>query len=80
MRKTCLLDHCELHSHHYFSAFASPCFVYNMIVSLQAVHKIQSSSGPLDMRLVQVPKMLSVLRKDWAPKAFCISFKVRLCN
>ncbi|KAK4489930.1 hypothetical protein RD792_000578 [Penstemon davidsonii] len=41
-----------------------------------AVHKIQSSSGPLDMRLVQVPKMLKVLRKDWAPKAFCISFKL----
>jgi hypothetical protein len=44
---------------------------------LQAEHKIQSASGPLDMRLVQVPKMLSVLRKDWAPMAFCISFKVR---
>ncbi|CAA2994438.1 Hypothetical predicted protein [Olea europaea subsp. europaea] len=41
------------------------------------VHKIQSRSGPLDMRLAQVPKMLSVLRKDWAPMAFCISFKVR---
>ncbi|KAK6115457.1 hypothetical protein DH2020_007726 [Rehmannia glutinosa] len=41
-----------------------------------AVHKIQSSSGPLDMRLAQVPKMLSVLRKDWAPLAFCISFKL----
>ncbi|KAK6161306.1 hypothetical protein DH2020_004687 [Rehmannia glutinosa] len=41
-----------------------------------AVHKIQSSSGPLDMRLAQVPKMLSVLRKDWAPMAFCISFKL----
>ncbi|KAL8514135.1 hypothetical protein ACS0TY_013312 [Phlomoides rotata] len=41
-----------------------------------AVHKIQSASGPLDMRLAQVPKMLSVLRKDWAPKAFCISFKL----
>ncbi|KAK7855034.1 phosphopantothenate--cysteine ligase 1 [Quercus suber] len=40
-----------------------------------AEHKIQSASGPLDMRLVQVPKMLSVLRKDWAPMAFCISFK-----
>lgn len=39
-------------------------------------HKIQSASGPLDMRLVQVPKMLSVLRKDWAPMAFCISFKL----
>ncbi|KAK9983423.1 hypothetical protein SO802_032948 [Lithocarpus litseifolius] len=41
-----------------------------------AEHKIQSASGPLDMRLVQVPKMLLVLRKDWAPMAFCISFKL----
>ncbi|KAM7252823.1 hypothetical protein ACFE04_025441 [Oxalis oulophora] len=39
-------------------------------------HKIQSGSGPLDMRLVQVPKMLSVLRNAWASKAFCISFKL----
>ncbi|KAL5720451.1 phosphopantothenate--cysteine ligase (ATP) [Ranunculus cassubicifolius] len=39
-------------------------------------HKIQSASGPLDMRLSQVPKMLLVLRKDWAPKAFCVSFKL----
>lgn len=44
---------------------------------MQAEHKIQSGSGPLDMRLVQVPKMLLMLRKDWAPMAFCISFKVR---
>ncbi|XP_050234080.1 phosphopantothenate--cysteine ligase 2-like [Mercurialis annua] len=41
-----------------------------------AEHKIQSASGPLDMRLVQVPKMLPVLRKEWAPLAFCISFKL----
>lgn len=41
-----------------------------------AEHKIQSASGPLDMRLSQVPKMLSVLRNDWAPVAFCISFKL----
>lgn len=39
-------------------------------------HKIQSGSGPLDMRLAQAPKMLSVLRKEWAPSAFCISFKL----
>ncbi|KAG5036303.1 hypothetical protein AAZX31_04G234700 [Glycine max] len=40
-------------------------------------HKIQSgSSHLLDVKLVQVPKMLSVLRKDWAPLAFCISFKL----
>ncbi|GLU00986.1 hypothetical protein SLE2022_183160 [Rubroshorea leprosula] len=41
-----------------------------------AEHKIQSGSGPLDMRLMQVPKMISVLRKEWAPMAFCISFKL----
>nr|XP_019701477.1 phosphopantothenate--cysteine ligase 2 isoform X1 [Elaeis guineensis] len=41
-----------------------------------AEHKIQSAAGPLDMRLTQVPKMLSVLRKEWAPSAFCISFKL----
>ncbi|CAI0402207.1 unnamed protein product [Linum tenue] len=41
-----------------------------------AEHKIQSASGPLDMRLVQVPKMLSILRTEWSPLAFCISFKL----
>ncbi|XP_078444577.1 phosphopantothenate--cysteine ligase 2-like [Wolffia australiana] len=41
-----------------------------------AVHKIQSAGGPLDMRLAPVPKMLSLLRKEWAPMAFCISFKL----
>ncbi|XP_008801026.2 phosphopantothenate--cysteine ligase 2 [Phoenix dactylifera] len=41
-----------------------------------AEHKIQSAVGPLDMRLTQVPKMLSVLRREWAPSAFCISFKL----
>ncbi|XP_066324210.1 phosphopantothenate--cysteine ligase 1-like [Miscanthus floridulus] len=40
-------------------------------------HKIQSARGPLDMQpLSQVPKMLSVLRNQWAPLAFCISFKL----
>ncbi|MQM02422.1 hypothetical protein Taro_035193 [Colocasia esculenta] len=41
-----------------------------------AEHKIQSAGGPLDMRLAPVPKMLSLLRKEWAPTAFCISFKL----
>ncbi|XP_019258740.1 PREDICTED: phosphopantothenate--cysteine ligase 2-like [Nicotiana attenuata] len=40
------------------------------------LHKIQSASGPLDMRLAQVPKMLSMLRNEWAPMAFYISFKL----
>ncbi|CAH9129196.1 unnamed protein product [Cuscuta epithymum] len=39
-------------------------------------HKIQSGAGPLDMQLAQVPKMLSLLRSEWAPLAFCISFKL----
>eukprot|EP00262_Sarcandra_glabra_P007428 TRINITY_DN20235_c0_g1_i1.p1 TRINITY_DN20235_c0_g1~~TRINITY_DN20235_c0_g1_i1.p1 ORF type:complete len:296 (+),score=43.97 TRINITY_DN20235_c0_g1_i1:107-994(+) len=43
---------------------------------LQAEHKIQSAAGSLDMQLAPVPKMLSVLRKEWAPIAFCISFKL----
>lgn len=38
-------------------------------------HKIQSGDL-LDVKLVQVPKMLSLLRKNWAPLAFCISFKL----
>ncbi|XP_020520163.1 phosphopantothenate--cysteine ligase 2, partial [Amborella trichopoda] len=41
-----------------------------------AEHKIQSGAGPLDMSLAPVPKMLSMLRKEWAPMAFCISFKL----
>ncbi|KAI4307338.1 hypothetical protein L6164_030538 [Bauhinia variegata] len=39
-------------------------------------HKIQSGSPLLDVQLVQVPKMLSILRKKWAPQAFCVSFKL----
>lgn len=41
-------------------------------------HKIQSEDGPLVMELAKVPKVLSPLVKDWAPKAFVISFKVIL--
>lgn len=39
-------------------------------------HKIQSSSGPLQITMKMVPKMLSPLVKDWAPRAFVISFKL----
>ena len=42
----------------------------------QDEHKIQSSVGPLAMQLASVPKMIKVLREDWAPSAFCVSFKV----
>lgn len=39
-------------------------------------HKIQSCNGPLQLSLNMVPKILSPLVKDWAPKAFVISFKL----
>lgn len=39
-------------------------------------HKIQSRAGPLTLELQQVPKLLGVLRHDWAPKAFFVSFKL----
>ncbi|RLN52686.1 hypothetical protein BBJ28_00006894 [Nothophytophthora sp. Chile5] len=41
-----------------------------------AVHKIQSRTGPLELSLQQVPKMLGVLRHTWAPQAFVVSFKL----
>lgn len=39
-------------------------------------HKIQSSNGPLQITMEMVPKILSPLVKDWAPRAFVISFKL----
>ncbi|XP_065183470.1 phosphopantothenate--cysteine ligase-like [Sycon ciliatum] len=39
-------------------------------------HKIQSSGGPMQLHLQQVPKMLSPLVKDWASSAFTVSFKL----
>lgn len=51
---------------------------YSLLTQIlsQAKHKIESAVGPLNMRLNQVPKMLFILRKNWAPSAFCVSFKV----
>ncbi|XP_039094663.1 phosphopantothenate--cysteine ligase isoform X2 [Hyaena hyaena] len=45
-------------------------------VSEMPEHKIQSSGGPLQITMKMVPKMLSPLVKDWAPRAFIISFKL----
>ncbi|KAF6345381.1 phosphopantothenoylcysteine synthetase [Rhinolophus ferrumequinum] len=45
-------------------------------VSEMPEHKIQSSGGPLQITMKMVPKMLFPLVKDWAPKAFVISFKL----
>ncbi|KAI8614158.1 DNA/pantothenate metabolism flavoprotein [Chytriomyces sp. MP71] len=40
------------------------------------VHKIQSGNGSLHLELDPVPKVLSPLVKEWAPRAFVVSFKL----
>lgn len=40
-------------------------------------HKIQSKGTNLTVNLSPVPKCLGILRADWAPHAFVVSFKVR---
>lgn len=39
-------------------------------------HKIQSAGGSLAMQLAAVPKMIKVLKENWAPSAFYVSFKL----
>lgn len=39
-------------------------------------HKIQSGDRMLKLDLEPVPKVMGVLRQDWAPEAFCVSFKL----
>jgi len=39
-------------------------------------HKIQSAGGALALSLQPVPKCLGRLRSEWAPRAFCVSFKL----
>src|SRR4051812_30104902 len=41
-----------------------------------ATHKIQSRDGPLEISLPQTPKLLSGLKTEWSPHAFCVSFKL----
>ena len=49
----------------------------NVFFSLKPEHKIQSADGPLQLHLVQAPKMMVPLVKEWIPQAFTVSFKVR---
>jgi hypothetical protein len=49
----------------------------NAFLFAQDVHKIQSEEGPLQLVLDRVPKLLGVLRRQWAPAALVVSFKVR---
>ena len=41
-----------------------------------AIHKIQSSDGPINLRFEMVPKLLRPLVKYWVPDAFVVSFKL----
>ena len=50
----------------------------NVFFSLKPEHKIQSADGPLQLHLVQAPKMMAPLVKEWIPQAFTVSFKVHL--
>jgi len=44
--------------------------------SVMVEHKIQSSEGPLTITFQPVPKMLGILRREWTPEAFVVSFKL----
>ncbi|WFD36364.1 phosphopantothenate--cysteine ligase (ATP) [Malassezia cuniculi] len=39
-------------------------------------HKIQSDGGSLNIHMDQVPKVLGILVREWAPEAYTISFKL----
>lgn len=41
-----------------------------------AEHKIQSSSGDLELSLRPTPKCLSLLKQSWCPQALIVSFKL----
>ncbi|KAH9308239.1 hypothetical protein KI387_036150, partial [Taxus chinensis] len=67
------LNHLEEYGMFYLAAAVSDFYVpWDSMME----HKIQSGSGELAMQLATVPKMLTLLRKLWAPTAFAISFKL----
>lgn len=45
-------------------------------LSIQPKHKIQSNA-PLQLHMLQSPKMMAPLVKEWIPQAFTVSFKVK---
>jgi phosphopantothenate-cysteine ligase len=51
----------------YFAAAVSDFYVPE---SDMAAHKIQSSDGPMTLKLEQAPKLLGCIRRHWAPNAF----------
>ncbi|KAJ3318639.1 hypothetical protein HDU76_000779 [Blyttiomyces sp. JEL0837] len=57
----------------YLAAAVSDFFIPQ---SKMTEHKIQSGDGDLQLTLDQVPKIIAPLVKEWAPKAFIVSFKL----
>ncbi|XP_052616562.1 phosphopantothenate--cysteine ligase-like [Peromyscus californicus insignis] len=55
---------------------ASAVSAFYIPVSEMPEHKIHSSGGPLMINAAVEIKMLSPLVKEWAPKAFRVSFKL----
>jgi phosphopantothenate-cysteine ligase len=49
---------------------------YYMAADAMAIHKIQSSSGALELSLTPVPKAVYSLVTDWCPSAFVVTFKL----
>jgi len=41
-----------------------------------AEHKIQSSDGPLTLKLSVVPKVIPILKSKWCPEGMVITFKL----
>nr|CCA21040.1 conserved hypothetical protein [Albugo laibachii Nc14] len=57
----------------YLSAAVSDFYIPNAELT---EHKMESSTGSLKLELLPTPKMLGVLRNEWAPNAFFVSFKL----
>jgi phosphopantothenate-cysteine ligase len=60
----------------YLAFLAAAVSDFHLPMSKIATHKIQSRDGPLKFELQQVPKVLKVLKAQWCPKAFIVTFKL----
>jgi len=56
--------------------FAAAVSDFYVAPDKQLQHKIQSRDGPLTLELDQVPKTLGILRDEWAPEGYFVSFKL----
>jgi len=56
--------------------FFSAAAVSDFYLKKMAEHKIQSSSGPLNLQLDVVPKFVPILKKEWLPNGMIITFKL----